>query len=215
MRDVERRAGEFRERALEVELELPAQIAVERRERLVEHYYRGVARHYARERDALLLPARELRGVVLFEPGYKKFLRYLAIARLAVFAPAASAPEDGHDVLLRRHVGEERVILEEQAASPLLRLEVDAALRVEEGHAVYDDFALVGRDYPRYALERHAFAAAGAAEQREDFVLRLEIDAERESAELFAEFYERAHLSPPFSNSSPIVWFAALPFGWR
>ena len=60
MRDVDERDPDLVLDALELELHLLAELEVERAERLVEQQHARVVDERARERDALLLPAREL-----------------------------------------------------------------------------------------------------------------------------------------------------------
>ena len=124
VRDVERGAGVFAQYPREFQFKLPVEEAVERRERFVEHDHRRVAGHDARQGHALLLAARELGGVVVFQPRDEEAPRDLLIAFFFVRAASRAVFEYGHDVLPRRHVGEERVVLEEQPRAALLRFEV-------------------------------------------------------------------------------------------
>ena len=65
VRDVHERRARARLDLLELELHLLAQLEVERAQRLVEQQRRGFVDERAREGDALLLAARELRRLAL------------------------------------------------------------------------------------------------------------------------------------------------------
>ena len=201
MAHIDGAAGEGAQRVGELELELPAQVAVERGERLVEQQELGLARHDARERHALLLTARELRRALLLKAIEAKG-RDLAGDGLRALLFALAEHADG-DVLLDRHVGEQRVVLEEVAHAPLLRAQVDARRGVEQHAAVEDDPALVGDHDAGDALERHRLAAARGAEKRERLVggLDLERHVERKRrTERLAHVDLQAHRAPPRST---------------
>ena len=68
MRDVDERRAELVLDALQLELHLLAQLHVERAERLVEQQRGGPVDERARERDPLLLAARELPRPPALEP---------------------------------------------------------------------------------------------------------------------------------------------------
>ena len=66
-------------------------------------------------------------------------------------------------------------------------------LTIKKRFAVKDDLSLVGCHDTGDALERHALAAAGSAEQRHGAAAGFEFGAEREAAELFFNVYYKAH----------------------
>ena len=65
MRHVDERDAEPALQALELDLHFFAQLQIERAERLVEQQHLGLIDERARQRDALTLPARQLRGTAL------------------------------------------------------------------------------------------------------------------------------------------------------
>ena len=98
--------------ALELELHLLAQLEVEGAERLVEQQHRRLVRQRARERDALLLTARELARVplaVALEPHRRQGLLH---ALLDLFAGELLALWAERHVLGHGHVREQGVGLE-------------------------------------------------------------------------------------------------------
>src|SRR5581483_7324480 len=83
--------------ALQLELHLLAELQVERAERLVEEEHPRPVHERARQRDALLLPARELlrpAAAVALEPDDAQHLLDLARQRSALHAPAAQTERD-------------------------------------------------------------------------------------------------------------------------
>ena len=70
MRDEDERDAEPGLQQLQLELHLLAQLPVERAERLVEQQHGGAVHECAGQRDALLLPARELRGLAVGEAAH-------------------------------------------------------------------------------------------------------------------------------------------------
>ena len=132
---------------------LNAQLRVKVAQRLVHQQDARLNDECARQRDALLLAAGELRRALLLEAIQAESAQLLGHAGGALLLAGA---KDAHaDVLLDGHVGEELVVLEEVAHAALLRAEVHAGRRVKEHTVVEDDAALVGRDDARDALERH------------------------------------------------------------
>ena len=115
------------------------------------------------------------------------FRQQRPLFRLCALADAAE------DVLLDGHVGKERVLLEEIADPALLRREVDLFFAVKEHAAVQHDAPAVGCDDAGDALERHALAAAGRAEQRQRFILRLEFRLQMERAETLFNVNVQTH----------------------
>ena len=114
---------------LQLDLEALAQLQVERAERLVEQQHRGLVDQRARQRDALLLAARELARLALRLGGEPDALELLAhpAAHLVLGDALAAQPEG--DVVLDAQVREERVALEDRVGRPLERrhaLDVDA-----------------------------------------------------------------------------------------
>ena len=210
VRDEDGRLAELAQRLVQLPLEAEAQMLVERGKRLVQQQDLRVGDEDTRQRDALLLAAGQLRGIVPgqrleLEALHQPFGQRLALGFIAL-APRARA-----DVLCDRHVREQGVILEHQARPPLLRREVDVLFGVKERHTVDDDAAPVGPLDARDALERHALAAAGRAEQRENFIFRLKGDLQMEVAEALFQIYKHRHLSVLLSRAAPRAFPACSP----
>ena len=108
----------------------------------------------------MLLKTREVEG-------FQKPPRRLSAAffRLAV--------QGGGDVLRHGHVGEEGVLLKEISHAPLLGRQVDTFPAVKEHLAVQFNVTPIRAENPGDALECHALAAAGGAQQRQGFASGL------------------------------------------
>ncbi len=114
------------------------------------------------ERDALLLPARELLRLALREPGEADELEHLGHAPLELVLRHALALEAEGDVVLDRHVREERVALEDRVDVALVGREPDDVLVAEEDPAL--GRLLEAADHP----QRRRLPAAGRPEHREE-----------------------------------------------
>jgi hypothetical protein len=150
---------------LQLELHLLSELDVERPERLVQEQGCGSVHERPRERDALLLAARELTGATAFEALERNDAEDL-VDPLAVLAPRDALDlEAERDVVVDRHVWKERVLLEHHVdrapvgrhARHVLPLQNDAA-RVR--HLEPGDHPQGGR-----------LAATARAEQREELAL--------------------------------------------
>ena len=122
VRDVDEGDADLVLDALQLELHLLAQLEVERAERLVEEQHPRTVDERARERDPLLLAARELARLALLEPAEPDELERLATRASAARRPRtllAAQPEG--DVLEDREVREERVRLEHGVDVALVR----------------------------------------------------------------------------------------------
>ena len=109
---------------------------IERAERLVEQQHPGFDRERARERDALALTARELRGIAIAEVvelHQLQQVRHLLGNRLGR-GPMRARPhaKTERDVLEHRHVTEERVVLKDEADATLSGLPRRRVLAVEQ-----------------------------------------------------------------------------------
>ena len=172
-----------------------AEVTVQCAERLVQHQDAGLARQNAGQRSALLLPARKLTGQAVgqfLQPHGAQGLRAGHFAGGGVLLLFQRA----EDVLLHRHIREQRVVLEQQAHVPLLRGQVDALLAVEQDTAIQHDAAAVGSDDARNAAQGHAFAAAGCAEDGGG-IARCELRAKGEAVEPFGDLDVQAHVCFP------------------
>ena len=202
VRDGERDAAVALEYGLHLHEQLLAQVAVEGREGLVEHQELRPVHKYPRERDALLLPAGELRGIMVFKPRELHELQVFGENPLAR-GPVLFVFEPAEDVLPHGHVREERVVLEEIAHAPLLRPEVHALFAVEERDAVELYMPGVRPLDARDAAERHALAAAARAEYAHYPLLGREGHVQLEIAEPLFYVNYKAHLRAP-----PLCFFS-------
>ena len=162
MRDVDERDPDLVLDPLQLELHLLAELQVERAERLVEQQHARVVHERAPERDPLLLAARELPRLPLREAGEADELEHLGHAALELALRDALPLEPEGDVVLDRHVREERVALEDGVHVPLVRREADHVLVAEEDAAL--GRLLETADH----AQRRRLPAAGRAEQREE-----------------------------------------------
>ncbi len=119
--------------------QLLADLGVERAERLVEQQHPRLDGERPRQRDALPLPARELRripGAQVVELHQLEQLvdlpRDLRVRRPPVPRPHAQAERD---VLEHRHVAEQRVVLEDEADAAIARAGVGRVLALEQHRA--------------------------------------------------------------------------------
>ena len=173
-----------------------AEVAVQCAERLVQHQDTGLACQNAGQCSALLLPARKLTGQTVgqfLQPHGAQGLRTGRFAGGGVLLLFQRA----EDVLLHRHIREQRVVLEQQANVPLLRGQVDTLLAVEQDTAIQHDAAAVGSDDASNAAQGHAFAAAGCAEDGGGGIACCELRAEGETVEPFGDLDVQAHVCFP------------------
>ena len=183
-----------REQVGELQLKVPLEVAVERGEGLVEQDRLRLGAEDAGERDALLLSAGELRGMLFLQALQPEHVDLFRSQR-ALFRPASLA-DAAENVLLNGHVGKKSILLEEIADPTLLRREVGPLFAVKEHTAVEHDPAAVGRHDAGDALERHALAAAGGPEQRQRFARYLEFRLQTERAEAFFNINIQAQAVP-------------------
>ena len=104
--------------------QLRADLDVERAERLVEQQHPRLVRERPRERDALLLAARELALVAVAEPAQADEVEQLFAPLAALGLLDAADAQAELDVPRHRHVPEDRVVLEDEPDVALLRREV-------------------------------------------------------------------------------------------
>src|SRR6185503_5203546 len=152
--------------ALQLDLELLAELQVERAERLVEEQHGGPVHERARKRHALLLPTGELRGLALRLRREADALELLAHAPLDLgLVNLLPLEAEGH-VLLHAPVREQGVALEDRvgrAAEGGLPRNVVAV----EVHAPLRGLLEAG-DHP----ERRRLAAPRRAQHREELAAR-------------------------------------------
>ena len=121
MRHVDERDPELLLDRLQLDLECLAQLCIERAEWFVEQQDRRVEDERPRKRNALLLPAGELRRTPLSEPSEPDRFehRLYALARLLPLHMPPAQPEG--DIVEDVEVWEERIALEDGVDLPLVR----------------------------------------------------------------------------------------------
>ncbi len=147
---------------LELDLHLPAQLQVERAERLVEQEHGGPVDQRARQGDPLALAAGELGRAGLGALGEPDELERLADPpRDLVLGDLAALQPEG-DVALDVEVAEERVALEDHVDVALVGRHLLDGLALEQDASLGRD--LEAGEHP----QRRRLAAARRAEQREE-----------------------------------------------
>ena len=130
-------------------------VGVECGERLVEEDHAWAAGERAGKSDSLALAARQRARAGVAEMGDAKPLEVLVDALLAGI----------RDVLADGHVREERVLLEDEADAPLVRLQEDVALAVEPDVVVERDRSPPRPDEPGDRPEHRRLAGPGRADE--------------------------------------------------
>jgi hypothetical protein len=169
--DQDRGDAELPLQPLDLDLHVEPQVLVERPEGLVEQQDARLHRERAGERDALLLAARELAGHAVgerLELHGGEHARDPLADQVARGVPGAQAVGD---VLVHRHVREQRVVLEHHA-------DVAAARgQVIDGAAVHPDAARGGHDEAADDPQQRGLATAARAQQG-DQLARLDGQAD-------------------------------------
>ena len=149
-----------------------AEVLVEAGERLVEQHQRRAGGQGTGQGDPLLLAAGELVGVAVAHVRQAHQVEDFGHPRAALGAGQTVEPEGdiGRDV----EVGEERVVLEDQADATLLRRD---PARPGDLAATELDGAGVGSLEPGRQPQQRGLAAPGGADEREDLAGRdVEVD---------------------------------------
>ena len=163
VRDVDRGEPRLLADAADFRAHLEAQFRVEVRKRLVEQEALGPDDESARERDALLLAARELVRLVVRAVGHPHHLQCLGDAPLPLGGRDFAKLQSKGDVLAHGHVRPQGVALEHHAGVALVGREI-RDIRVAD-----PDRAAVRDAEARDAAEQGGLAAAARAEQEEEF----------------------------------------------
>ena len=171
--------------------QLLAHLGVERAERLVEQQDFRLDGERACERDALALPAGELRGVAVGEKVELHEFEQLMHASLDLglrrtFAPRQHAQPEG-DIFEHRHVAKQRVVLKDETDLALADADLARVLAVEQHLAGVR--RLQAGDYP----EQRGLARARQPQQRDQlagFDVQVDIVNCDEVAELLADISE-------------------------
>ena len=165
VRDVHERRAELRLDSFELELHLLTQLHIERTERLVEEERGGLIDECPRERDPLLLSARELSRLSTLEAFELDDSQYLEHAPAVLATRNALHLETEHDVVVDRHVREECVLLEDHVHGAPVREDRRDVAPLEQ------DPAGVGHFEPGDHPQRRRLAAAARPEKREELAL--------------------------------------------
>ena len=165
------------------------QVTVQRAEGLVQHQDAGLAHQNACQRGALLLPAGKLGGIALGKRLQPHGTQH--------FGAGSAAGGGAEDILFYGHIGEQRIVLEQQSHAPLLRRQVDVLRTVEQHPSVQHDASAVRLYDARDAPQCHAFTAAGSAQQGGGGVAGGKGSTEGEAVQLFFNVDFKAHFRPP------------------
>ena len=170
--DEDRSGRQLAQQALELDLHGFAQLAVERAERFVEQQELWTDRERARDRNALLLAAREHPHRALGEVPHVNEVEEAGHRRPDVLARGASRGKPEGDVFRDGEVGKERVVLKHHAHVAAVRRTRRDVLTVEPHRAG------VGRKQARHDAQQRGLAATGRPEQRDELAaLDAEVDA--------------------------------------
>ena len=165
MGDIKRRRPRRRQHLLQLRPNLQPQERVEVGERLIHQQDGRFHRQRAGHRDALPLPAGELVGIAVQIGLDMQKAGRLFHLRLhpRLLSPLHPQPE-GH-VFIDGHVGKDGVVLEHHGQP--------AVLRLQPQHAAPADAHVAGRGalQPRDDAQKRGLAAAGGAEERDEFPL--------------------------------------------
>ena len=167
--DIEQVEHVLLKRALEIRIECA--------HGLVEHEDARVRRHHAGKRHTLLLAARKSRGIAVGKVGQAKDTQ-IAFGKLFARCGVAGILNAGTNVIGHRHIEKQLIVLEQQGALAFLGRQVDARGRVEEGHAIDEDLALIGRLHAGDAAQGTALTASGGAKQRHPLLAGLQLNVE-------------------------------------
>ena len=157
---------------LELLLHVLAQLQVERGERLVEQQHARTAHECTRDGDALLLAAGQTRDVAPLKARELDERKHLVDLLLDLVARQLLLAQREGDIFKHVQVGEEGIALKDGVDVALVRRNVVDALSEEE------NVPLIGRFEAADHAQGRGLAAAGWAEQREEFVVvDVEVDA--------------------------------------
>ena len=172
VRHVDERDPELLLELLQLDLELLAELEVERTERLVQQQSLRAIHERPSKRDPLPLAARQLRGLAAAVAPQAHELERLSRAPPPLVTRHLLHAQSVLHVLLNRHVREERVVLEDRVDVPRVGRQVRDVAPAEL------DRPLVGPLEAGYHPQRGRLAGARRAEHREELTAaNLEVDA--------------------------------------
>ena len=177
------------------------QVGVQRREGLIQQEQLGTVHQHPGQRHPLLLSARQLAGLALFqiaklEHGQRLVQRPFPTGLVPLPVKAAG------QVLPDRHVRKQGVVLEQVPHPALLWLQVDPPFSVEQHPSIQFDAAPVRALDASDALQRHALAAAGGAQQAGDTIYTFKAGPEMEIPHTFFDIHQQAHFAASFRPPS-------------
>ena len=176
--------------ALQLHIQALARAAVHRGERLVQQQHAGIAGQRARHCDALLLAARELARPSLLETRDVRLRE--PRPRLCIAFRGRPVEERAGDVLERRQVRKEPVVLRDVADGTLASRPVDAVRRVEPDVVVERDATTAWPQQPGDRAQQRRLAAARRADDADDLA-RGEREVEVERRPVVAERDAQCH----------------------
>ena len=147
---------------LDLGAHLDAQLGVEIGQRLVEQHQPRPQHQGTRDGDALLLAARQLARIPGFKPQQLHQAKHLLHALVDLLLRDRRQGEAECDVVVDRHVREQRVVLEYHAKATLLRRQVVHPFAVEP------DLAFARRDQSRDDRQSGRLPAAARSEKGDE-----------------------------------------------
>ena len=163
---------------------LEAELRIEIRERLVHEDERRLGDDRPRERDALLLAARQLSGIATSEAAELDEVERAADPAFALPSRDPADLETEADVARDAEVREKGVVLEDHAEATALR-------RVARDVPAIDlDGAFIGVEQPGDAVERRGLAAPGGTEEADELAagdLQVEVTDGRRVREMLRQ----------------------------
>ena len=97
------------------------------------------------------------------------------------------------DILFHSHCGKKCIILEKIADSSLLRLQIDACLRIKNRFSVNDDLSLIRCLNSRNTAKSHALTTAGCAKKPDGCRAALKFYFQGKIPEIFFNIYADCH----------------------
>ena len=104
----------------------------------------------------------------------------------------------GSDIFFHGHIVKQRIVLKQQSNPALLRRQIDVPFRVKKGHAIHSDATPVGTHNTGDAAQRHAFAAAAAAQNGQYFISAGKRYVQLEGTEILLNGCFDRHVYFPF-----------------
>ena len=150
---------------LDLKAHLLTQIGIQIRQRLIEEQERGLADKRTRERDALLLAARELRRQTFFQPLHPDDLHHLHHARTDLVLWTLRDLERVGNIVKDRHVWPYRIVLKDEPDAAALRRYLHLLCGVGNECIVQIDPARIRGLKPCNQAKQHCFPTARRPKQ--------------------------------------------------